>query len=101
MKHRTVLREGKIKGDKILMDIAWEIGGKWEEVGIALDVDFKVLRSVIASETAKADHMKAFYMLQEWRGRAAERFTYSTLASALESTGLNTCAREHCYSQES
>lgn len=79
------------------MEIAREIGGKWEEVGVALDVDFKVLKSVVASETAKVDHMKAFYMLQEWKGRAADRFTYKTLALALEEAGLNTCAQTFCY----
>lgn len=100
VKQAVVLREGKIKSDKLLMDVAWEIGGKWEEVGIALGVDYKVLKSVVASEVAKADHIRAFNMLQEWKSRAADRYTYSTLSSALESTGLNTCAREHCYTHE-
>ena len=97
-KRKATPKEGMIESDKVLMEIAREIGGKWEEVGVALDIDFKVLRSVVASEIAKADHMKAFYMLQEWKGRAADRFTYQTLASALEEAGLNTCAQYFCYS---
>lgn len=97
-KRGVILKEGKIAGgDKFLMDLAREIGGKWEEVGVALGVGFKALKSVMSSEGAKSDHMKAFYMLQEWSDRAAENFTYEMLASALESAGLNTCAHEHCY----
>ena len=96
-KRKIKLIEGMIGSDKVLMEIAREIGGKWEEVGVALDIDFKVLKSVVASETAKVDHMKAFYMLQEWKGRAADQFTYKTLASALEEAGLNTCAQMFCY----
>ena len=45
-KRKATLKEGKIESDKLLMEIAREIGGKWEEVGVALDIDFKVLRSV-------------------------------------------------------
>ena len=96
-KQRIVVKAGKIENDKFLMDIAHDIGNKWEEVGVTLGVDYKVLRSVVGSETTKAEHMRAFYMLQEWKGRAAEKFTYKALASALEVAGLNTCARDHCY----
>lgn len=97
LKQRVIIKEGRIDNDKFLMDIAHEIGGKWEEVGVALGVDFKVLRSVVGSETGKPDHMKAFYMLQEWKSRAAENCTYKFLAAALEGGGLNTCAQQYCY----
>lgn len=99
-KRKATLKEGKIESDKLLMEIAREIGGKWEEVGVALDIDFKVLRSVVASETVKVDHMKAFYMLHEWKERAADQFTYKSLASALEEAGLNTCSQRFCYSED-
>ena len=80
------------------MDVAREICDKWEEVGIALAIDYKVLKSVIGGEAAKADHTKAFHMLQEWKSRAGEDFTYEVLSSALEDCGLSSCAQQYCYS---
>lgn len=97
LKLTPTLKPGRITDDKLLMDIAWEIGEKWEEVGIALGINYKVLSSTIGSNATSKSHMKAFYMLQEWKNRAADSSTYITLASALEEVGLNSCAKTHCY----
>lgn len=92
------LKEGKVAADdKFLMDLGWEVGGKWEEVGVSLGVEYKVLQSVVGSQMGKPDHMKAFYMLLEWKKRYALRATYTTLAKALEESGLNSCAEQYCY----
>lgn len=95
-----VIKTGKIENqaDKFLMNIAREICEKWEEVGIALAIDYKVLKSVIGGDTSKPDHTKAFHMLQEWKARAEDNFTYQVLSSALEDCGLNSCAQQYCYS---
>lgn len=90
-------KEGRVSGDKFLMDVAWEVGEKWEELGVALGVEYKVLQSVVGSQVGKPVHMKAFYMLCEWKSRSGGRATYMTLAEALEESGLNSCAEEHCY----
>lgn len=79
------------------MDVAWEIGDRWEEVGIALGIDYTVLNSTIGSDAKSPSHLKAFHMLQEWKRRAADSLTYITLATALEGAGLNSCAQKHCY----
>jgi hypothetical protein len=97
----NLVKEGRISGDKFLMDVAWEVGEKWEELGVALEVGYKVLQSVVGSQAGKPTHMKAFYMLCEWRSRAGGRATYAALAGALEESGLNSCAEEYCYSKES
>lgn len=90
-------KEGRVSGDKILMDVAWEVGEKWEELGVVLGLEYKVLQSVVGSQQGKPDHMKAFYMLCEWKSRSGSRATYTTLADALEESGLNACAEQHCY----
>ena len=86
--------EGEAADEKRLMDIAWEVGGKWEELGVALGLEYKILQSAV--EGSKP-HMKAFHMLREWRQRFASKSTYATLAAALEESGLNSCAQKYCY----
>ncbi len=83
--------------EKRLMDIAWEVGEKWEELGIALGLQYKVLQSAVGSQQGSKLHMKAFQMLQEWRQRLGNKATYPTLAKALEESGLVGCAQRHCY----
>ena len=90
------MREGELT-DKFLMEVAHSVGSKWEELGIALDLDFGTIRSVVGADSGRPEHMRAFYVLQEWKYRAAEGFTYGRLASALEEVGLNRCAQGHCY----
>lgn len=96
------LKEGKVtaQDDKFFMDLGWEVGGKWEEVGVSLGVEYKVLQSVVGSQVGKPDHMKAFYMFLEWRKRYALKATYATLAKALEESGLNSCAEQYCYTTQ-
>lgn len=95
-KLQRVVKSGEI-GDKVLMGVAWEITDKWNEVGVSLSIGFKILQSTIGSLGTIPDHMKAFHMLQEWKARAAENYTYQTLASALEENGLRACALKFCY----
>lgn len=79
------------------MKIGWEIGDQWEEVGVALNIDYKVLNGKIGNDMKSPSHLKAFHMLQEWKSRAGGSLSYSTLATALEASGLNTCAGTQCY----
>ncbi len=93
-----VLKEGKITGgDKFILAVARGVEGKWEEVGIALEVEYNALMSTVTSRPSGPDHMRAFDMLRKWREQAVEGFTYRNLASALESARLKTCSHEHCY----
>ena len=104
VKIRLLVREGQIgdKSDRFLMEVAHSVGPKWEEVGVALDLDFDTVTSVIGSRDGGAsEHLKAFHMLQEWKKRAALDFTFTRLASALEEAGLNSCAQRHCYMEHS
>lgn len=93
-------KEGKVSGDKFLMDVAWEVGEKWEELGVALGLEYKVLQSVVGSQIGKPAHMKAFYMLCEWKSRNGGRATYAALAEALDESGLSSCAEQYCYNME-
>ncbi len=82
----------------MLLAVAWEVGGKWEEVGVSLRLDYKVLRNVVGSQIGVDDHMKAFRMLQEWKNRTPG-YSFELLASSLEDSGLNQCAKNICYSK--
>lgn len=98
------MREGRIgdKSDRFLMEVAHSIGPKWEEVGVALELDFDTVKSVVgSSDNGVPEHLKAFHVLQEWKRRAAFGFTFTRLASALEEAGLRSCAQRHCYEQHS
>ena len=102
VKRRLLVREGQIgdKSDRFLMEVAHSVGPKWVEVGVALELDFDTVTSVIGSRDGGAlEHLKAFHMLQEWKRRAALDFTFTRLASALEEAGLNSCAQRHCYTE--
>ena len=95
-KRKLLLREARDISDQLLMKIAKHIGSKWEEVGVALELDFATIVSVAGE--GQTEHMKAFHVLQEWKRVAAERLTFGHLATALEEAGLKSCAYEHCYS---
>lgn len=100
-KRLRVVKLCTIDGDKVLLDIAMEISDKWNEVGISLGVGFKTLQSAIGSlGTTVPDHRKAFLMLQEWKSRAAKKYSYQTLAPALEENGLASCAMKFCYTEK-
>ena len=97
VKRRLLVKEGALGGDKFLMEVARAVGPKWEELGIALGLDFGTIKSTVSDVGSKPEHMKAFYILQEWKCRACNNFTYTTLASALEEAGLQSCAQRYCY----
>lgn len=96
-KKQLILLEGEASDEKRLMDISWEVSDKWEEVGVALGLEYKILQSVVGSEQGSKVHMKAFYMLREWRRRFGFKATYTALAKALEDSGLVGCAQQYCY----
>lgn len=91
------MKQGDVTGDKLLMDVAWEVGGKWEELGVNLGLDYMVVQNAVSSAGGKPDHMKAFYILQEWKKRNVFKATHRALAKALEESGLNSCAQKYCY----
>lgn len=90
-------KKDRVSDDKLLMAVSWEVGEKWEELGVALGLEYKVVQSVQSNAVQRPDHMKAFHMLQEWKNRSAFKATYTALAEALEGCGLNSCAQKHCY----
>ncbi len=98
-KRRLLVKEGQLDGDRLLMEVARAVGPKWEELGIALGLDFGTLKSAVIDSGGRPEHMKAFYALQEWKHRACDDFTYGRLASALEEAGLHSCAQSYCYYQ--
>ena len=97
-KRKLQMKEDGYMTDKLLLQIAKSVGSKYEELGIALGLQSVTVSSVagVAGE-GRPEHMKAFYVLQEWKRVATENFTFETLIAALEEAGLNSCARETCY----
>ena len=97
-KRRLCLREGEIT-DADLLRVAYDARGKWVELGVFLGLGYNVVRSEVGPEggAGGGDHLRAFHVLQEWKGRAAEDTTFERLALALEEAQLSSCARKHCY----
>ena len=69
----------------------------WNEVGIQLGLPYKVVESVCGQMGSHSGHMKGFHILQEWKNRSGDDFTYHHLARALEECGLTSIARKYCY----
>lgn len=91
------LKRGTASDEQFLLEVSWEVGDKWEELGVALGLKHQVLKSEVESKYRHAgDHMKAFYMLQEWKKRCGFKATYAILAESLEKTGLGACAQKYC-----
>ena len=82
------------------MHIAKSVGSKYEELGIALGLEWETVSSVTGSVgDPRPDYMKAFHVLQEWKRAAADNLTFVTLRDALEEAGLSTCAQVMCYTE--
>ena len=86
-----------VTDDTTLLNIARDVGTKWEELGIALGMNYEILKNEVVSEASKGEHMKAFNMLRVCRSRDADMFTYEKIAAAMENCGLNSSARKYCY----
>ena len=98
-KRARVIKPGKIEDDVVLLNISRELGVKWMDVGVALGMKFMDLKNTIEDNPQIQHHLKPMEMLQKWQTRAADSFTYATLASALETVGHVTCAQAYCYEQ--
>ena len=83
--------------DRYLIGIARDIADNWHEVSIELGLPESVVNSVVGAIGTSPDHMKSYHMLQEWKHRASDDFTYQNLALALEKSGLSTVAKKYCY----
>ncbi len=94
-----MIKPGKIEDDVVLLNIGNELGDKWMDVGVALGMKFRDLKNTIEDNPQIQHHLKPMEMLQKWQTRAADSFTYATLASALETVGHVTCAQAYCYEQ--
>lgn len=80
------------------MSISQKCGSKFMELGISLGLDYDIITNRISRlEGRKAEHLKAFEVLQEWKARGG---SYEVLARALEEIGLNGVALKLCYTRE-
>ena len=93
---RSLVKGRRIEGDGILMEVAREVGRKWEEVGIALGLSYATLSNEVGTWHGGGEHMRAFRMLQCWKNTAGADLTYDRLATALTASGLATTAWKHC-----
>ena len=93
VKRHIFIRRDDIS-DKILMDISHKASYKYLEVGIQLGLTYSTIQNTVGGSR---EHLKTFHVLQEWKARAANEFTFSKLAHALEQVGLISLAQEFCY----
>ena len=83
--------------DKELMSISHECGSRYLDLGISLGLTYPTIMNRVSRHEGKNEHLKAFEVLQEWKGRD---FNYEVLARALENIGLNRIAAKYCYTTE-
>lgn len=99
-KRRLLCRHGDID-ERMLLSIADAVGSKYTELGVELSVPYKWIQSNVENRPGMSkDNLKAMRVLDEWKSRAGEKFTYSELARALETdvVGLRSVAAKFCYS---
>ena len=96
-KKMLVLRSEDIS-DKTLIEISKKVGSKYLDLGIHLGLDNNTVQNAIGNETP--DYKKSFQVLQDWKKRAGNDFTFTVLAKALEDMGLTTDAQQFCYVEE-
>jgi len=98
-KRRLYLRTDEIT-DQTLLEISRSVCSKYTELGIQLKLLFTEVQSIIGGlGPDKPDHLKAFYILQEWKARAGGDYSYQTLCTAMEHIGLTSTAHRLCYEQ--
>ncbi len=96
-KRRLIFRDDDIN-DQTLLDISQAACSKYMDLGIRLGLPYTVITSTIGGVgSIKPEHLKMFYVLQEWKGRAANKFTFDVLSEALEDVGLASVAHNFCY----
>ena len=96
-KRRLFLRRDDIS-DQILMEISQAACSKYIELGLQLDLPYNVIHSRVGAEGInRSEHLKMFYVLQEWKERAASDFSFEVLSKALEDIGLASVAQNYCY----
>lgn len=99
-KRRLFLRREDIS-DKTLIEISREACLKHTDLGIQLGLTYNSIQSTVGAVGAnKQEHLKTFYVLQDWKARAGSDFTFTVLARALEDVGLATVAQKFCYAEE-
>jgi len=82
--------------DKDLLSISRQCSSKYLELGVHLGLDYQTVMNRISRQEGKGEHLKAFEVLQEWKGRG---FSFSDLAQALENVGLHQLAARYCYQE--
>ena len=98
------MKSGKITNpDRLFNDLSIEICDKYNEIGLELGLEGKVLINEL--ETGKyallQGSKKAIKMLQLWQQSVDEdNFTYSVLAAALEKHGFRSSAYKYCYTSD-
>ena len=95
-KRRILMCDSEIT-DRDLMSISQKCGSKYVELGISLGLDYQTVMNRTGRHEGKSEHMKAFEVLQEWKGRG---FSYEALIHALEEIGLHGVALRYCYTTE-
>ncbi len=99
-KRRLFIRTDPIS-DKRLLDISRAASSKYIDLGIRLELSYNEIQSVVGGVGAnKSEHLKAFYVLQEWKERAGLAFNFGVLSKALENTGLASTAQHFCYEED-
>ena len=88
--------------DRLFNNICLDISGKYNEIGIELGLQGKVLRDELETGEYKMlqGSKKAIRMLQLWQDSVHDDFTYSVLAAALEKHGFMRCSLKYCYTSD-
>ena len=94
-KRRILMSEDELT-DKDLLSISLKCGSKYLELGLHLGLDYQTITNRVSRHEGRGEHLKAFEVLQEWRGRG---FSFSVLAHALEKVGLHQLALRYCYNE--
>ena len=94
-KRRILMSEDELT-DKDLLSISLKCGSKYLELGLHLGLDYQTITNRVSRHEGRGEHLKAFEVLQEWRGRG---FSFTVLAHALEKVGLHQLALRYCYNE--
>ncbi len=94
-KRRILLSTAELN-DRDLLNISLQCNSKYLELGLHLGLDYQTINNRVSRHEGKGDHLKAFEVLQEWKGRD---FNISALAHALETVGHHHLAQQYCYNQ--
>lgn len=81
------------------MAISKETCSEYTELGLQLGLEYNDIQNALSTAKNNSLHLKTFCILQEWKKRAGNDFTFTVLARALENenVGLATVAQKFCY----